>query len=1327
MNHGLSHPPQQQAVCDRCIYPSGTFVEFPVEDIDSSIPARFEKIVRLYPDRIAVKMGDRTLVYQELNRTANRIARAILAKRGPGAEPIALLFEHGVDVIATIFGILKAGKFYVVIDPSFPVERISFILEDSGAGLIAHNSHNLALANELKNDTRTLLNIDEISDSASPDNVGLSVSPDDLVTICYTSGSTGKPKGVIEAHRSVLHRVKLFIERESICVDDRLTLLHPLSFASGHTHLRVSLLNGASLFPFDIKSEGIDRLARWLRTERITIYHSPPSLFRQLGESLTGHEMLSNIRLIHLTGAPVTRLDFDLYKNCFGPETLLKFGMGSTEARGICSAIVDQTFSFPEKGTPIGYPDPYNKILLLDENGSEVGPNEVGEIAVKGRNLNPGYWQRADLTQSKFRSDPTGGDERTYLTGDLGRMLPDGFLIHLGRKDLMVKIRGYRVELAEIEKLLLAHPQVKDAGVVAWDREPGEKYLTAYVVPRHNPPPTRNQLNDFLMTKLPQYMIPSAFMFLDSFPLTNGKLDRTALPKPGGKRPDLSQPYGAPRSEVERELVRMWEEVLDVRPIGIHDTFLDLGGHSLAATRVVSRVTKNFELELSLRSLFQSPTVADMAAIILGELTAEQRVELESRLLQKITLPSNSAIPRRDTFSPCPLSFGQERLWFLNQLEPESPIYNESSARRLIGALDVNALEKTFNCVIARHEVLRTTIALVDGNPMQRIAACRTIELPVIDLGSHFDKDRDTEVQRLIDEAIRRPFDLSSDLMLRTLLLRLDHQEHILLVVKHHVATDGWSSELFWHEVATLFAAFSSGQTANLPELPVQYADYAGWQRERLQGEVLESQLSYWRKQLADVALLQLPTDRPRPAVESYRGEKQSFELSKELALKLKVLSRSHDATLYMTLLTAFQTLLFRYTGQDDIAVGSPIAGRTHVAIEGLVGFFANTLVLRADLSSSPTFRELLGRVRSVCLSAYSHQDLPFEKLVEELHPDRRLNQNPLFQVTFQLNSNSRKPLTLPGIRVEQIELDQPMSKFDLSLSMTDSEESMSGRIIYNTDLFDAETISRLLGHFEVLLRGIVANPERRISELPLLTEAEKHQLLVEWNDTKTAYPNDKCIHELFETQVEKTPDAIAVVFEDQRLTYRELNNRANQLAHYLRKLGVGPEALVGICVERSLAMLVAILGILKAGGAYVPLDPSYPKERLAFILEDSRAALLISQSSLIAGLPVHNATVLCLDQDWGEISTQSQDNPPPLTTPDNLAYVIYTSGSTGTPKGALIPHHNVVRLFRATDSWFHFGPDDVWTLFHSYAFDFSVWELWGALASWWTAGHRAL
>ena len=580
-----------------------------------SIPERFEKIVGRYPERLAAKTRDCSLSYKELNEASNRIAHALLTQRARN-DSVALLFEHGVDVIAGMLGALKGGKLFCVLDAHLPEERISYILDDIQARLILTNSRNFALAHRVANDTRTVLNIDDVDKSSFAGNPEFSISPDAAAYVVYTSGSTGSPRGMLRKHHKTVANAVLNGSARGLRIHDRLSLVQSVSFGSGEADLYMSLLNGAAVCLFDIKSEGIHGLAKWLKEEQITIFHSAPAIFRDFATLQFDAAEFSSLRLIRLSGAPVTQLDFDLYKNRFSTGTFLEFGMGSTEAGAICAAVVDRNFSFPRKGSPVGRARQGKEILILDDNGQQVGTGQIGEIAVKSRNLNPGYWKKPELTVSKFLGDPSENAERVYLTGDMGRMLPDGMVIHLGRKDCMVKIRGYRVDISEVEGTLLEHPMIRDAGVAAWEREPGEKYLVGYVVPRQESVLNVSELNDFLRNKLPDYMIPSTFVFLNSLPLTNGKLDRSALPKPDNRRPRLKTPYGPPRSDAEKILSQIWSEVLALDRVGIHDDFFDLGGHSLAATRIVSQVLKKFQFEMPIKALFDSPTVAEMAVII---------------------------------------------------------------------------------------------------------------------------------------------------------------------------------------------------------------------------------------------------------------------------------------------------------------------------------------------------------------------------------------------------------------------------------------------------------------------------------------------------------------------------------------------------------------------------------------------------------------------------------------------------------------------------------------------------------------------------------------
>ncbi|HBL12848.1 MAG TPA: non-ribosomal peptide synthetase, partial [Cyanobacteria bacterium UBA11162] len=662
-----------------------------------------------------------------------------------------------------------------------------------------------------------------------------------------------------------------------------------------------------------------------------------------------------------------------------------------------------------------------------------------------------------------------------------------------------------------------------------------------------------------------------------------------------------------------------------------------------------------------------------------------------------------------------PLSFAQQRMWFLDQIEGKSAAYNLAGTINISGSLQVEILEQSFREIVQRHEALRTIFKNVNGQPIQVISPTVTFALPLVDLRRISEAERDTQVQRLVIEEAQRPFNLTQGSLLRVTLLQLGDTEYLLLLVMHHIVSDGWSiSRVLFHELNQLYQAFSQGQASPLPELPIQYADFAVWQRQYLQGEVLDKELSYWKQQLDGApTLLQLPTDRPRSPVQTFRGATQLFILPNTITEALKALSQQTHSTLFMTLLAAFNTLLYRYTGQADILVGSPIANRNRTEIEGLIGFFVNTLVLRTDLSSNPSFRELLKRVREVTLEAYAHQNLPFEKLVEELQIARDLSYPPLFQVMFILQNIPITNLELPGLNLSPSErVDTKTSQFDLTLDLSETPSGLAGRVEYNTDLFDDSTITRMVGHFQTLLEGLVTNPDQRLCDLPLLTSAAQHQLWEEWNQTAVDYPKHTCIHQLFETQAAQTPDAVAVVFEEQQLTYRQLNQRANQLAHYLKTLGVKPEVLVGICLERSIEMVVGLLGILKAGGAYVPLDPAYPQQRLALMVSDSQMPVLLTHKRLLSTLPSHQARVVCLDSDGHSISQQSYTNPTSSTTPDNLAYVIYTSGSTGKPKGVQISHRAVVNFLTSMQRQPGLTQTDVLLAVTSISFDIAALEL---------------
>jgi amino acid adenylation domain-containing protein len=1318
-NSNFPLSPEQQAIRNKRLDPWGTFVEFPIEEIEQSIPQRFEQQVRKYPDQIAVKTRTRKLTYDALNKLANRVAQAILTSQGVGQEPVALLLENDAPMIASFLGVLKSGKIYVPLDPADPLSRLQYLLEDSQSALIVSNGRNLTLAQELAKGKVPIINIDAIAATASDESPSLLLAPDALAYILYTSGSTGKPKGVVQNHRNVLHVIMWYTNRARITGDDRIALLRSFSVNGGTLHTFAALLNGAAILPFNLKEDGVGQLGKWFMDEGITICGGlGATAFNHFAASLTGGQKFPQLRWILFGGEPIHKKHVEVCRRHFSSECVIVNALGATEASNFCEFIIDKNTAIGDDMIPSGYPTTDMEILLLDEKGSEVGAGCVGEIAVKSRYIALGYWHRPQLTREKFL--PVG-DERLYLTGDLGLKRPDGCLLYSGRKDFQVKVRGYRIEIGEVEGALLDLENICNAAVAAREDSAGEKRLVAYIVAEKQPAPTATGLRRALRGRLPDFMVPSVFVVLDAMPVTpHGKLDRNALPLPPRSRPQLDAALIAPRSPVEKKLAQIWADVLSLDEVGIHDNFFDLGGHSLSATRIVSQVIKHFELEIPPKALFQSPTVAEMAAVITEHQERNRSEKTYSEIVSAAAFTLRPLPRDRDL----PLSFAQQRLWFLDQYEPGSSVYNIFNAMRLTGALNVSALEQSVQEIVNRHEALRTTFSMVDGEAVQVIAPSLKLTLPIVDLSDIPEARREEEARRLAREEARRPFDLAGGSLVRATLISLAHDDHILLLSLHHIVSDGWSMGVLYRELSILYEAFCHDSPSPLTNLPIQYADFAVWQREWLAGEVLETQLSYWRKQLQDIpAVINLPTDRPRPKVQSYRGAGQPIELSKELTRELRVLSRSHDVTLYMTLLAAFQALLYRYTGQEDIAVGSPIAGRTREETEGLIGFFVNTLVLRSDLSGNPPFTELLREIRETTLEAYAHQDVPFEKLVEELHRDRNLGVSPLFQVMFVFQNNADRPLEFEGLSINPIRIESENAKFDLTLTLSEKGGQLRGTLNYNTDLFDRSTIQRMTAHLRTLLEGIVANPDQRIGKLPLLTAAEKHQLLVEWNDTKSDYRKNKCIQEVFEAQVEKTPDSIALVFESRQLSYRQLNDRANQLANHLKKLGIGAESHVGICMERSFDLIVGLLGILKAGAAYVPLEPTYPEDRLAFMLEDAQPKVLLTHARLRDKLAVYGGTAVCLDAEGDVIGHESRDNPSNETASSELAYMLYTSGSTGRPKGVMISHSAIVNHMHWMQDAFQFSETDAIVQKTPISFDASVWEVFAPLL----AGSRLI
>ena len=1203
-----------------------TEVAFPKTDVLHDFVGRQAERT---PNAPAIVFGKEELTYRELNARANQVAH-FLMKQGAGPEVLVGIYcDRTADMLVGILGVIKSGSAYVPLDPNYPRQRIHQILEDANAPIVLTQK---SLANDLPDfpGKRICLDSDRDAISQGPEeNPVTAVEPQNLAYVLFTSGTTGRPKGVAIEHRSAATFVhwanSVFTPQElagvllstSICFDLSVFEIFVTWSAGG----KIILAQNALYLP------------TLLAKNEITLINTVPSAMAELMRmggvpesaqvvNLAG-EALSAALVERIYAGTAVKKVFNLY----GPTEDTTYSTFTLVPRGAAVTI----------GRPIANSQAY----LLDAHRNAVPIGVPGELCLAGEGLARGYYGRPDLTSERFvhNAFSARSDERMYRTGDLARYLPDGNIEYLGRIDHQIKLRGFRIELGEIEAVLDSHPDVRQSVAIAREDVPGDQRLVAYIVPQSGIPEGGDaategsggsdlvaELRRRLSEKLPEFMMPSAFVVLDAMPLSpNGKVNRSALPAPEFSR-DESEVFVGPSNPVEEKLAEIWAEVLHLPQVSVHDNFFSLGGHSLLATQVVSRIRKWASVELPLRAMFEAPTIAELA------------LRVEHLQATAPPLPPVRRTPRNRSL---PLSFAQQRLWFLNQLDPNNPYYNIPMALRLKGELDVESLQSALNEIIRRHEVLRTTYVLQGDSPAQVISPDLKIDLPVLDLSHVPAESQDSMVRQTAIENGRHVFNLQTGPLIRASLLKLAEQEHVLLFNTHHIANDGWSIWQFANELAPLYEAFRDNRPSPLPELPVQYADFAVWQQSWLQGETLARQLEYWTKQLAGAPdTLELPTDHRRPAVLSLRGTTEKAIFPGELTDRLNELGRQEGATLFMTLLAAYQMLLYRYTRQDDIVVGSPIASRNRAEIEDLIGFFVNTLVMRTDLSGNPTFRELLRRVREVALGAYGNQDLPFEMLVEVLQPERELGRIPLFQVWFVLQNAPRINLRLSGMEMQAMDVHNGTAKFDLGLFTVEKPDGLYCSVEYSTDLFEASTIKRFLGHYRVLLEAIVENPDRRIGELQILPPGEERRLLSEWNDASRSYARDQCLHELFEMQVQRTPGNTAVVFEDTSFTYRELNCRANQLVHRLRALGVGPEVLVGICLERSLEMLVAILGVLKAGGGYLPLDPAYPRDRRAFMLEDAQVPVLLTHSALLAEVPQHSGVTICLDTDWPSIAT---------------------------------------------------------------------------------------
>lgn len=1269
--------------------------------VPHSLAEVFTAQAALTPDETAVEANGESLTYLALNARANQMGH-YLQSIGVGPDTrVGICLERSIDLIVALLGVLKAGGAYVPLDPAYPAERLSFMLNDSGALVLitraGMESKVAAFSGQV-----LILDAGQPLQGYSAANLPTCAEENNLAYVMYTSGSTGQPKGVMIEHGGWLNYVRAARYTYGLGPGERMLQFASISWDTSAEEIFPCLTSGATLV---LRSaDMLDSIPRFLENCAawgITYVNLPTAFWHELTAQLQEQDLRlpPSLRVV-IIGGERARWETWRQWQALAPAGVRLFNTyGQTE----CTAVTtcgELSPGLPDGVLPLGAPVENVQVYLLDEQLQPVADGQPGEIYVGGPCVARGYLNRPDLTAQKFIASPwdrPGG--RLYKTGDLARRWPDGSLEFVGRVDQQIKLRGVRIEPGEIEAVLAQHPAVRSAVVVGQPIGPSPDYLAAYVVLRQPGTHGPGELRAWLHERLPNFLVPAVMVFLEALPLTpNGKLDRRSLPIPDFATLAASPADAHPQTETQAELQHIWQEVLGLQSIGLHDDFFEIGGHSLLATRVVARVRQRFHIDLPLRDLFDAPTIAG----------------LSERLQSAAHAGDEPPLAPRQPGDPLCASFAQESLWFLDQMVPGNPTYNISDALRLTGALHIPVLEQALQMLVARHEILRAHFENVDGQPVPVIAPHLTIPISIVAAPDLPEAEQIEYVRRLGTEEAGRAINLHTGPLMRLTLVRLNPACHILIIVTHHIISDGWSIAVFFEELSALYSAILCGQASPLAPLPVQFFDYALWQRRFMQGERLETHLSYWREVLKEAAPLQFPLDRPRPAQRSFRGGRLPVKFPAEFTARLLALGRAEDATLFMILLAALQATLSRYTAQTDITLGTIIANRHQPELDGLIGFFVNSLILRTDLSGDPTFRELLRRVRETTLGAYAHQAAPFDLIVQALRPRRATNRNPFFDVTLLLQNVPPPHLALPEVRAEFLELEQRTSEMDFMFDLTETPHGLQGFCEYDLDLFDAATMQRLIDHLQTLLTHALAEPATRLSALPMLTPFERQQLLVDWNQTTRPYPLDAALPDLFEAQVARTPDQVAARCGEQSLTYAALDARANRLAHHLRAGGVQTESIVGICLERSLDMLVAVLGVLKAGAAYLPLDPAYPLERLKFMLSDAQAGWLVTNPTQQQKFSQYSGQIIDIGDP--QIAQQPAEAPARQLSGENACYITYTSGSTGRPKGVLGLHRAALnRLYWGWETY-PYAPGEVMCQKTALSFVDAVWEIFGSL-----------
>ena len=1263
------------------------------------------------PEAVAVADEQNQLSYKELNARANQLARYLMEKGVGPEQRVAVMMARRVEMVIAILGVAKAGAAYVPLDPTYPHHRLAHMLEDSDSLLVLREQ---GVRQQLDTFETPVINLDEQWEQISRysrSNPNLEMSVDNLAYIIYTSGSTGKPKGVMVTHTGLNNLANAQVESFGIKAEDRILQFSSLSFDASVFEMMMALTNGATLYLSDKERlmPGPD-LVRILNEKQITVVTLPPSAL-----AATPNERVTTLRSLVTAGEACSKDIVDRWAvgrklyNAYGP----------TEATVWATGISCQT----GEGKPtIGRPITNTRIYVLDKYLNPVPVGVPGELHLAGVGLARGYLNMAKLTAERFipslfSSQP---GEKMYRTGDLVKYRADGKIEYLGRIDDQVKVRGYRIELGEIEELLKEYAAVKNAVVVVNDSGAGQQRLVGYVELREGEGWRPEQVREYLKERLPDYMVPAVILKVEEIAVTrNGKVDRSALPHPDDFRAEDDREIIAAQTPTEELLTGIWIEIFGLPQVSIDDDFFEMGGHSLLASQLISRIRETLQVELSISDLFKHPTVAKLADYIDSGGGQESGPEILS------IRPA----ARGELIPP---SFAQERVWFLAQLAPDSIAYNAQVTIRFKGFLNAEVLERVFTEIVSRHEIFRTSFSDIGGRLTQVIHPPPVINLPVFDLSYVEESRRESEAERLVTEELQRPFDVDKIPLVRWTLLRLKPDEHVLIQVEHHFVHDGWSFAVLLREVKELYQAFSKGEPSPLAPLPLQYADFAIWQRNWLQGEVLNAELAYWKETLAGaLPVINLPTDYPRPKIQSFRGAAQRLELPPGLCDALRSLSRREGCTLFMTMYAAFLVLLHRYTGQHDLVLGSGVANRRLRKIESLIGMIVNTVPIRTELTENPTFRETLRRVREVALAAYAHQDVPFEKIVEALQLERDMSHNPLFQMMFSFHDSPVPDLEFAGLTGNILERHNGSAKFDLNIIVIPRAEQQVSRQAdfdnrqvsilweYSTDLFEEETIRKMTNHYVRLLHSAVDTPDTAISHLPLLSQDELKQLLLDYNRTSVDFPDRLSVTQMFKQVAARQPQSLALACAPSFLSYEQLDLRSSQIAACLQATGVTTETLVAVVMDRSIDLIVSLLAVLKAGGAYLPIDVTYPEQRISYMLEDSQAKVVLTHSRVADKLPQQQrARVLCIDRQWDEIAACGALAEPVTVDEQNLCYVIYTSGSTGKPKGVAVTHGGLVNLVMWHQSQCAISPHVRATQVAGVSFDASVLEIWPYLCA---------